>query len=93
MSQLVDHRVSLRDMVRSRAWRMGYESVRLNKPPEFDGRGRAALSYEYGRLTAAYLKGQGQQLLRVSPVRPVNEGYVPKLAEALRRCVLDAGLA
>lgn len=87
MTQVRDHWVTAEDMVRSRAWRQGYESFRLGDAPEFDGRGRKSLAYEYGRLTAAYLQGRGQHLRRVSPARPLNEHYVPDLAVALTRCL------
>lgn len=87
MPQLRDHWVTAEDMVRSRAWRAGYESYRLGQPPEFTGRRSQSLAYEYGRLAAAYLQAEGQQLLRVSTTRPINEHYVPQLAEALVRCL------
>lgn len=89
MPQLKDHQVTAVAMVRSRAWRQGYESFRLGQPPEFTGRRNKSLAYEYGRLTAAYLRGRGEQLRRVSTTRPINEHYVPQLAEALVRCVAD----
>ena len=76
-------------MVRSRAWRQGYESFRLGQPPEFIGRGTKSLAYEYGRLTAAFLSGQGQRLRRVSTTRPINEHYVPQFADALMQCAAD----
>jgi len=92
MPQLQDHWVTEKAMVRSRAWRMGYESFRLGQPPDYSGPGSGALAYEYGRLTAAYLSGQGLRLRRLSVARPVNEHYVPQLADALKRCAaLGAG--
>lgn len=75
-------------MIRSRAWRQGYESFRLGKEPEYLGPRAKALAYEYGRLTAAYLQGQGIQLKRVTPTRPVNDAYVPHLAAALEKAVV-----
>lgn len=89
MAQLVNNWVTARDMVRSRAWRTGYESFRLGRAPEFTGRRSKVLAYEYGRLTAAYLKGQGAQLRRMSPDRPVNEHYVPAMAQALLQAMVD----
>ena len=86
MTQLRDNWIGAQDMVRSRAWREGYESYRRGEPPGFSGRRSQVLAYEYGRLTAAFLKGEGEQLLRVSPYRPVNRHYVPYLAAALTRC-------
>ena len=76
-------------MVRSKAWRMGYESCRLGEPPEYLGPRAKALAYEYGRLTAAYLEGEGVRLKRVTPTRPVNDAYVPHLAEALQKAVVQ----
>ena len=87
MMQARDHFVTAKDMVRSHAWRAGYESFRRGEPPEYQGRGSKSLAYEYGRLTAAYLQGQGQQLIRVSTTRPIIEHYVPEFADALLRCV------
>lgn len=93
MAQIRNHWVTARDMVRSRAWREGYESFRLGEPPDYAARGPKALAYEYGRLTAACMKGEGQTLRRVSPRRPVNEHYVPALAAALKRSAAgDLGL-
>ena len=92
MTQLKDHWVKAEDMVRSRAWRQGYESFRLGEPPDFAGHRSKSLAYEYGRLCAAYLQGEGEQLLRVSTTRPINEHYVPQLAEALLRCLRTADM-
>lgn len=86
MPQLQNNWVTEEAMVRSRAWRTGYESFRLGQPPEYAGHGSGALAYEYGRLTAAYLRGQGLQLRRLPTSRPVNDHYVPQLAKALSRC-------
>lgn len=86
MPQLRDHLVTAEAMVRSRAWRQGYESFRLNQPPEFIGRGTKSLAYEYGRLTAAFLLGEGERLRRVSTTRPINDHYVPHFADALMQC-------
>ncbi|MEM7073513.1 MAG: hypothetical protein AAGA28_18340 [Pseudomonadota bacterium] len=72
-------------MVRSRAWRRGYESFRLGEPPSFDGHRSKCLCYEYGRLTAALMRGEGQQLLLISARRPMFDGYVPSLVDALLR--------
>ncbi len=83
MAQLYSYWVRPEDMVRSKAWRLGYESFRLGKPPDYLGPRAKALAYEYGRLTAAYLQGQGHHLRRVTPTRPVNEAYVLDLAAAL----------
>ncbi len=87
MTQHASHWITAKDMVRSRAWRQGYESFRKGEPPAYDGRRSKCLAYEYGRLTAAHLTSQGVQLVRVSPLRPVNEAYVPDLARALLDCV------
>jgi hypothetical protein len=75
-------------MVRSRAWRLGYESFRLGHEPDYLGPRAKALAYEYGRLTAAYMQGQGVHLKRVTPTRPVNDAYVPDLARALEQAVV-----
>lgn len=88
MAQLYSYWVRPEDMVRSRAWRLGYESYRLGAPPDYLGPRAKALAYEYGRLTAAYLEGEGVQLKRVTPTRPVNDAYVPELAAALQRAVV-----
>ncbi|MEL7252561.1 MAG: hypothetical protein AAGL23_00195 [Pseudomonadota bacterium] len=90
MAQLYSYWVRPEDMIRSRAWRMGYESYRLGEAPDYLGPRAKALAYEYGRLTAAYLKGEGVRLKRVTPTRPVNDAYVPDLAAALERAVVAA---
>ena len=87
MTQLRNHWVKAEDMVRSRAWREGYESFRLGQPPIYAGRGRKSLAYEYGRQVAAFLKGRNKRLVRVSTTRPVNEHYVPTLTNALTQLV------
>ena len=74
-------------MVRSRAWREGYESFRRGKDPAFIGPRSKSLAYEYGRLTAAYLAGRGQRLDRVPTTRPLYNAYLPQLTDALLRCV------
>ncbi|MEO3413278.1 hypothetical protein AAFO92_01340 [Roseovarius sp. CAU 1744] len=79
--------ITAQDMVRSRAWRYGYEDFRLGAPLHFAGHRNKALAYEYGRLTAAFLKSQGRQLTRISTTRPLNEAYVPDLTHALMDCV------
>ena len=86
MPQFHNNWVSARDMVRSRAWRHGYEDFRLGAPLVFSGHRSKALAYEYGRLTAAYLQSCGQQLIRISTTRPISEVYVPDLAKALEQC-------
>ncbi|MEM6587821.1 MAG: hypothetical protein AAF641_05185 [Pseudomonadota bacterium] len=88
MAQLYSYWVRPEDMIRSRAWRMGYESYRLGEPPDYLGPRAKSLAYEYGRLTAAYLIGEGVRLRRVTPTRPVNDAYVPDLAAALERAVV-----
>ncbi len=88
MAQLYSYWIRPEDMVRSRAWRMGYESFRLGKEPDYLGPRAKALAYEYGRLTAAYLQGQGVQLKRVTPTRPVNDAYIPHLSDALEQAVV-----
>ena len=88
MVQLRNHWVTAHDMVRSRAWREGFDSYRRGAPPDYGARGPKALAYEYGRLTAAYLEGQGLRLRPVSARRPVNPHDVPALAEALRRAAV-----
>ena len=87
MPQLKDNRVTAEAMVRSRAWRLGYESYRLGQDPEFITRGDKTLAYEYGRLTAAFLKGRGTSLPRIPPARPTREDLVPAMANALWACV------
>lgn len=89
MSQLTNRWVRAEDMVRSRAWREGFESLRLGQVPEFMGRGSRALAYEYGRQTAAMLLGEGARLPLVSARRPVVEAHVPRLAAALCRVAGD----
>jgi len=86
MPQVHNNWITAQDMVRSRAWRYGYEDFRLGAPLDFAGHRSKALAYEYGRLTAAYLKSRGKQLIRISTTRPISETYVPGLAEALVQC-------
>lgn len=88
MAQLRDNWITAQDMVRSRAWRQGYEAFRRGEALDYVGPRSKTLAYEYGRQTAAYLKGQGTVLPRVTARRPVNEHYVPALAEALLRAVV-----
>jgi len=76
-------------MVRSRAWREGYASYRRGDPAEFVERGTKALSYEYGRLTAAYLHGKGRVMPWISDRRPLPERLVPYMAHALIECAED----
>lgn len=92
MTQLRETPVTAEAMVRSRAWREGYESFRLGETPRFVGRGDKTLAYEYGRLTAAYLRGQGVFLVRLPVARPLGDLHVPRLAAALMACVGDGGL-
>lgn len=89
MPQVNDTRIPPEAMVRSRAWRMGYESCRLGQPPEFIPRGDKTLAYEYGRLTAAFLKGEEAPLPRVPVARPTREDLVPRLARALMSVACD----
>lgn len=91
MAQFRNNWITAQDMVRSRAWRYGYEDFRLGAPLDFTGHRSKALAYEYGRLTAASLKSQGQQLLRISTTRPISEVYVPDLTHALIDCVQSFG--
>ena len=88
MTQLRETTVTPEAMVRSRAWRLGYESYRLKEEPSFVGRGDKTLAYEYGRLTAAYLQGKGEFLNRLPVARPLPEHLVPRYADALRACAL-----
>lgn len=88
MPQIIDNLVSPQDMVRSRSWRVGYESYRRGKDPEFDGHRSKCLAYEYGRLTAAWLRSEGQQLLQIPVNRPLYDPYIPHLAEALLKTVV-----
>jgi len=46
-----------------------------------------ALAYEYGRLTAAYLKGKGRPVPWISDHRPLPDYHVPYLASALHEYV------
>lgn len=87
MSQHRSNWIGAQDMVRLRAWRYGYEAFRLGLPLEYSGRRSKALAYEYGRLTAAFLKSQGRPLLRISTTRPISEVYVKDLAKALTQCM------
>ncbi len=86
MSQLHSRWVTAEDMIRSRAWRAGFESYRLGEPPRFTGQGAKSLAYEYGRQTAAYLRGQGDALPRITAARPVPDHHLPRLATALLAC-------
>ena len=92
MTQHRDNWVAARDMVRSRAWREGYESFRRGDDPAFGAHGRRSLAYEYGRLSAAYLRARGAQLPMVSTMRPVNEHYLPQFVDALMH-IADLGEA
>src|SRR6056297_151550 len=87
MSQTQDRWVQARAMVRSRAWRAGYASARRGEDAQFMERGTKALAYEYGRLTAAWLRGEGQLLPWVSERRPLPDYLVRYMAEALMDCV------
>ena len=87
MTQFRDNWITAQEMVRSRAWRYGYEDFRLGAPLDFSGHRSKALAYEYGRLTAAFLKSEGRQLIRISTTRPISETLVPELVEALIECV------
>jgi len=86
MSQTQDRWVQARAMVRSRAWRAGYASARRGEDAQFMDRGTKALAYEYGRLTAAWLRGEGQLLPWVSERRPLPDYLVRYMAEALMDC-------
>ena len=86
MSQVKDRLVTAEAMVRSRAWREGYASCCRGEGAEFMERGTKALSYEYGRLTAAYLKGEGQPVPWVSERRPLPDRLTPYFARALMEC-------
>lgn len=88
MTQLRNHWVTPEEMVRSRAWREGYESFRLRQAPEFGSHGNKSLAYEYGRLVAAFIRGQGHHLVRVQTQRPMYENLVPRFVKALEQ-VLD----
>lgn len=83
MAQLRDHWVDAEHMVRSRAWREGYESYRLGRPHDFSGPKSRALAYEYGRFTAAWLKAKGAHLPRITPMRPMNDAYVRPMARSM----------
>ena len=87
MSQHRDNWITARDMVRSRAWRHGYEDFRRGAALDYAGHRSKTLAYEYGRLTAAYLQSEGHRLVRVSPTRPINEAYVRALTSALLGCL------
>src|SRR6056297_1166842 len=90
MSQTQDRWVQARAMVRSRAWRAGYASARRGEDAQFMDRGTKALAYEYGRLTAAWLRGEGQLLPLISERRPLPDYLVRYMAEALMACVAAA---
>jgi hypothetical protein len=92
MSQLASHWITAEDMVRSRAWRMGYESARRGLPPDFMCHGRQALAYEYGRLTAAFLLGEGKALPRLPLNRPIDSFRTRPLALALMCVTEGAGI-
>lgn len=87
MTQTQDNWVTAQNMVRSRAWRYGYEDFRLGAPFAFSGHRSKALAYEYGRLTAAFLRSRGERLMRLSTKRPLATIYVPQLAKALMECM------
>ena len=89
MAQLRNHWIEAQDMVRSRAWRQGFEAFRRGEPLDYAGPRTKSLAYEYRRLTAAYLTGQGRQLRWVTSTRPVNEHYVPELAAALQQALVQ----
>lgn len=84
MSQIRDRMVMAEAMVRSRAWREGFESFRLGDQPEYLDRGRQSLAYEYGRLTAAYLAGRGERLPRIPTGRRPCDHVVTRLARTLQ---------
>lgn len=86
MPQVANNWITAQDMVRSRAWRHGYEDFRRGAPLDYSGHRSKALAYEYGRLTAAYLRSRGWQLIRISTTRPISDVYVPDLAAALVEC-------
>jgi len=86
MTQVKHKLIEAEAMVRSYAWREGYASARRGDPPDFVHRGRRTLSYEYGRLTAAYLRGQGREVPWIMSHRPLPERLVPYFAEALLEC-------
>lgn len=92
MAQLRDRWIAAQDMVRSRAWREGYESFRLGKALDFAGPKSKTLAYEYGRFTAACLTGEGARLPRITPSRPINEAYVGPMAAAMLRALEVDGL-
>jgi hypothetical protein len=91
MSQVKDRLVTAETMVRSRAWREGYASCRRGDDADFMHRGTKALSYEYGRLTAAYLKGEGQPVPWGSERRPLPDRLAPYFARALIECAKCSG--
>ena len=91
MAQFRDNWIEAQDMVRSRAWRQGFEAFRRGEPLDYAGPRAKSLAYEYGRLTAAWLTGQGLPLRWVSSTRPINEHYVPELAEALQNALVERG--
>lgn len=83
MAQLRDNWISAQDMVRSRAWREGYEAFRRGEPLDFAGPKSKTLAYEYGRFTAAYLKAEGERLPLITSRRPINEAHVDRMAAAM----------
>lgn len=90
MSQVRDRRVLATEMVRSRAWRAGYAACRRGENARFLERGSKALAYEYGRLTAAWLIGEGRGLPWISERRPLPERLVHDMAAALLDCAAAA---
>ena len=89
MVQIPSHLVDAEAMVRSRAWREGYASVRRGENARFIDRGTKALAYEYGRLTAAHLKGRGAPLPWIAERRPLPDRHLDYLAGALLRCIVE----
>lgn len=89
MVQVPSRKVEAEAMVRSRAWREGYAGFRRGDNARFIERGTKALAYEYGRLTAAYLKGENAPLPWVSETRPLPDRYVGFFAEALLHCIQE----
>ncbi len=83
MPQRKNHWITPEDMLRSRAWREGYESYLKGRPPAFGSHGSKSLAYEYGRHVAAYLRARDGTLPYVSTRRPVHAHHLPLLAAAL----------
>ena len=66
-TQIKEKPITLRSVIRGRAFREGIEHYCKGLPPAFDGAGRdtnKAWAYERGRLFAAWARGRGEGIPR-----------------------------